>query len=344
MSSSHGITLNKPTPTPKITPVSHPSTTNPVSDSNQAERSQVLKRANTPTASPIRTPEPTPRITKAPTPSPTVEPTPEPTVPPTPSPTPSPTPTKAPTPSPTPTKAPTPSPTPAEPTDAESIQNWLDEEKRKEKAAIDAALDKNTPPQTLGGYMLKKDNIQRQERALSVAREQAQEEKKIVEGEASNRGGPGTYKGSNYPAEKASSDNVVSRATDLVTHGILTGATAVGSAIGTSVDTVVDTVRTVTNPTPEDRKEEFLTLNTKAKPGIWIGRGILNAGSAIGNGASAVGGWLGRTATSTANGILTGAKSLGNWADDKYTKYYEEKARKAKEEAERKAKEEAERK
>ncbi|EAX77197.1 hypothetical protein TVAG_507870 [Trichomonas vaginalis G3] len=112
MSSSHGITLNKPTPTPKITPVSHPSTTNPVSDSNQAERSQVLKRANTPTASPIRTPEPTPRITKAPTPSPTVEPTPEPTVPPTPSPTPSPTPTKAPTPSPTPTKAPTPSPTP----------------------------------------------------------------------------------------------------------------------------------------------------------------------------------------------------------------------------------------
>ncbi|EAX66217.1 hypothetical protein TVAG_594760, partial [Trichomonas vaginalis G3] len=103
MSSSHGITLNKPTPTPKITPVSHPSTTNPVSDSNQAERSQVLKRANTPTASPIRTPEPTPRITKAPTPSPTVEPTPEPTVPPTPSPTPSPTPTKAPTPSPTPT-------------------------------------------------------------------------------------------------------------------------------------------------------------------------------------------------------------------------------------------------
>ncbi|EAX80848.1 hypothetical protein TVAG_018540, partial [Trichomonas vaginalis G3] len=354
MSSSHGITLNKPTPTPKITPVSHPSTTNPVSDSNQAERSQVLKRANKPTASPIRTPEPTPRITKAPTPSPTVEPTPEPTVPPTPSPTPSPTPTKAPTPSPTPTKAPTPSPTPtkaptpsptpAEPTDAESIQNWLDEEKRKEKAAIDAALDKNTPPQTLGGYMLKKDNIQRQERALSVAREQAQEEKKIVEGEASNRGGPGTYKGSNYPAEKASSDNVVSRATDLVTHGILTGATAVGSAIGTSVDTVVDTVRTVTNPTPEDRKEEFLTLNTKAKPGIWIGRGILNAGSAIGNGASAVGGWLGRTATSTANGILTGAKSLGNWADDKYTKYYEEKARKAKEEAERKAKEEAERK
>ncbi|KAI5542267.1 microtubule-associated protein family, partial [Trichomonas vaginalis G3] len=79
MSSSHGITLNKPTPTPKITPVSHPSTTNPVSDSNQAERSQVLKRANTPTASPIRTPEPTPRITKAPTPLPTVEPTPEPT-------------------------------------------------------------------------------------------------------------------------------------------------------------------------------------------------------------------------------------------------------------------------